>query len=218
MMMNQLFGPTMLGVGLTALVASLMSGLAANVSGFASVWTEDIYRAHLHTGQTETHYRTMGRAATIVAIGISVLASSLSFYFSNLMEHVQLIFSVFNAPFFAIFLVGMGERRITARGAFAGFLSGTGIALLHLLAVARHWIHYGSTMNSNFHAAIYAFCTTLLIGGLVSATDRSQTAIQQHTGLIFRWKMWPPVAGDRLLWALSFILLATCLALNVIWR
>ncbi len=215
-LMRVFYGPTMLGLGLTALAASLMSGLAANVSAFAAIWTADIYRGRICQHETDSHYLAVGRIAAAVAIMIGTFASYIDFLFSNLMEHVQLIFSIFGSPFWAIFLLGMTTRRTTERGAMIAFFSGTAIALLHLLAFTRGWIAYGSVMSANFHAAIYAFCTSLALGWLVSSSAFT-TSTQAQKGLVFQWRV--GVAEDSyLLWILSLLLLASCLALNLIWR
>ena len=212
-LMKLQYGPSMLGLGLTAIAASLMSGLAANVSAFAAVWTEDIYHSHLVTSKPDRHYLVMGRLATVVAIGVSLLTSYINFLFSDLMEHVQLIFSVFGAPFFAIFLLGMTTRRTNQRGAIAGFLTGTAIALLHLFAFGRGWLHYGSVMSANFYVAIYAFCTSVVVAWLVSAF--SSTAEKQRPAL----QMNLTLRGiPRLLWILSALLICACVGLNVMWR
>jgi SSS family solute:Na+ symporter len=215
-MMSLSYGPAMLGLGFTALVASLMSGVAANVSAFAALWTEDIYRAHLRKHQADSHYLMVGHMATVVAVAISVFASYANFAFSNLMEHVQLIFSVFGAPFWAIFLIGMSSRRTTERGAVIGFLSGTAVALAHLIATARGWIRYGSIMNANFHVAIYAFCTAFAVAWLVSAFN-GREHVPLRSELVFDWRL--GIHGkERILWLLSAFLLATCLTLNIIWK
>jgi SSS family solute:Na+ symporter len=211
------YGPGMLGLGITALLASLMSGLAANVSGFAAIWTGDIYRSRISRDRTDRHYLLVGRIAATVAIAVSLLTSYIDFLFSSLMEHVQLIFSVFGSPFWAIFLLGMSTRRTTGRGAIAGFLSGTAVALLHLIATSLGWLRYGSVMNANFHVAIYAFCTTFAVGWLVSAV-KPDTPAQSTTGLVFQWRTGLHDGGNRLLWILSAILLAVCALLNWIWR
>lgn len=208
------YGPVMLGLGLTAITASLMSGLAANVSAFAALWTEDIYHAHLVRQRPDRHYVHVGRIATVTAVLVSILTSYINFLFSDLMEHVQMIFSVFGAPFFAIFLVGMLTRRVNERGAIAGFLSGTAIALLHLLAFSRGWLHYGSVMTANFYVAIYAFSTSVLVAWMMSlrseAVPRTIANPLQMT-LSMR-------ATPRLLWILSVVLLMACVGMNIIWR
>lgn len=216
-LMKLFYGPAMLGLGLTALSASLMSGLASNVSAFAALWTEDIYRSHLRPGLTDAHYLRMGKIATLAAVAASLSATYLNFYFADLMEHVQLIFSVFNAPFWAIFLLGMATPSTNSRGALAGFLSGTGLALLHFVAVTQSWIHYGSAMSANFHIAIYAFLTTLLVSLVISALSR-QTEASSSTGLIFNWRPASRIQNNKLLWILSALLISTCILLNILWR
>lgn len=216
-LMKAYYGPAMLGLGLTALLASLMSGLAANVSGFAAVWTGDIYRTRISKARSDGHYLAVGRIAAIVAIVVSLLTSYIDFLFSTLMEHVQLIFSIFGAPFWAIFLLGMSSRRTTGRGAIAGFLSGTTVALLHLAATSWGLIRYGSVMNANFHVAAYAFSTTCVVGWFTSGLLPDPHA-EPTTGLVFRWRTGLSDAGSKLAWALSAILLSVCFVLNWIWR
>ena len=207
------YGPAMLGLGLTAIAASLMSGLAANVSAFAAIWTQDIYRSHLVTSKPDRHYLVMGRVATVAAITLSLLTSYINFLFSDLMEHVQLIFSVFGAPFFAVFLLGMTTRRTNERGAIAGFMAGTTVALLHLLAFSRGWLHYGSVMSANFYVAIYAFSTSVVVAWLASAGRASRNELRPSLQMSLRVRGIP-----RLLWILSALLLGACIGLNVIWR
>jgi SSS family solute:Na+ symporter len=132
------------------------------------------------------------------------------------MEHVQLIFSVFGAPFWAIFLLGMSTRRTTERGAIAGFLSGTTVAFLHVAATSFGLIRYGSVMNANFHVAIYAFGTTCIVGWFASGLLPDRRT-QATTGLVFQWRTGLR-DGGRLPWVLSAILLFVCILLNWIWR
>lgn len=216
-LMNLLYGPTMLNVGLTALVASLMSGLAANVSGFAAIWTEDIYRTRIRRDETDSHYLLVARISAAAAIVVSTAASYINFLFHDLMEHVQLIFSVFGAPFWAIFLLGISTRRTTAKGAIAGFLTGTAVGLLHLVAFTHDWIRYGSIMNANFHAAIYSFSVATVVA-LLASSDSHQSKPALTRSLVFDWRA--GVKGDRvrIIWVLSLILLLACVALNLIWR
>jgi SSS family solute:Na+ symporter len=216
-LMTSLYSPAMLGLGLTALVASLMSGLAANVSAFAAIVTGDIYRAWLAPNKSNEHYLGVARCSVVVAIVVSSSASYINFLFKNLMEHVQLIFSIFGAPFWAVFLLGMTTRRTSERGAITGFLTGTGVGLLHLLAVSRGWLHFGSLMNANFHGAIYAFIAALSVSWFGSPRGRegdflAGRRVMSSTQSILTGQ------GTGLLWTLSALLLAACLALNVFWR
>lgn len=213
-LMQALYSPALLSLGLTALAASLMSGFAANVSAFGSLWTQDIYRTSIVPHRSEAHYLRVGRMAIVAAVLISVTASYLNFLFADLMEHVQLIFSVVGAPFWAIFLLGMASRRIDERGAMAGFLSGAALSFSHSIALTRGWIHYGSTMNSNFYAAIYAFLTALAVSWLASGS----AARARSPRPMLQWGSAGLKKTPALLWILSGLLLACCVALNVYWR
>lgn len=216
-LMTVVYGPAMLGLGLTALAASLMSGLAANISAFTAIFTADLYRARWRRNETDAHYLWVARVCTVVAVLASMLTSFLNFFFSNLMEHVQLIFSIFGAPFWAIFLLGMGTRRTTERGALAGFLSGSGVALVHSLLVTFHIVNYGSRMSANFRVPIYAFCAASAVGWFASERPRDHEA-RKRFSLTFRFNRGSLAAGTWKLWVLSFLLLAACLGLNVFWR
>jgi SSS family solute:Na+ symporter len=215
-LMKLYYGPAMLGLGLTALAASLMSGLAANVSAVAAIWTEDIYRSRLHPNRTDRHYLAMGRAATVFAAIVCCCTSFIDFLFNNLMEHVQLIFSIFGAPFWAIFLLGMTTRKITERAAVVAFTGGSLFALAHLIAFATGWIHYGSVMNANFHAAIYAFVVAVVLAAVVSLCW-TEPALDRESVLVFQWRLGNSL-GTPLLWTLSVVLLGCCAALNWAWR
>lgn len=215
--MTKLYGSTYLGLGLTALAASLMSGLAANVSGVSAVWTEDLYRRHMRPDCGERHYVRMGRISTSVAMGLSAMASVISFHFADLMEHVQLIFSLLNAPFWAVFLLGITTRRTTQRGAFNGFVCGVFTGALHSLAVARGWIQYGSAMNANLHVAVYSFCTTAAVTlGMSMPGSVVDCSIPLRGGS--RWRVLSLRRGSGKLLILSSLLLAVCLLCNLLWR
>jgi SSS family solute:Na+ symporter len=219
-LMNLYYGPAMLGLGLTALAASLMSGLAANLSAVAAVWTEDIYRSRLRPNETDRHYLAMGRATTVLAAIVCCFTSFIDFLFNNLMEQVQLIFSIFGAPFWAIFLMGMLSRRMTERAALVAFTGGASFALAHTIAYAEGWIHYGSVMNANFHAAIYAFAFAVALGMLVSVLWPERGPEQRAaraSSLVFEWTPGGQLASP-LLWTLSALLLGCCAALNWVWR
>jgi hypothetical protein len=126
------FFPTgILGLGLTALLASFMSGMAGNVTAFNTVWTYDIYQAYINKRATDAHYLWMGRMATIGGIALSIGAAYLATSFNNIMDALQLVFSFVNAPLFATFLLGMFWKRTTGHAAFTGLVSGTLAALLH---------------------------------------------------------------------------------------
>ena len=120
------FFPTgILGLGLTALLASFMSGMAGNVTAFNTVWTYDIYQAYINKKGTDAHYLWMGRMATIGGVALSIGAAYAVTNFNNIMDALQLVFSIVNAPLFATFLLGMFWKRTTGHGAFTGLIAGT---------------------------------------------------------------------------------------------
>ena len=131
MMMARYYPEGMLGLGLTALMASFMSGMAGNVTAFNTVWTYDLYQSYLKPGASDAHYLSVGRATTVVGTLLSVAAAYLAMRFNNIMDMLQLIFSFVNAPLFATFLLGMFWKRTTGHGAFWGLVAGTLAATMH---------------------------------------------------------------------------------------
>src|SRR5437588_32795 len=131
MMLGHYFPTGMLGVGLTALMASFMSGMAGNVTAFNTVWTYDIYQSYIKRGASDQHYLWMGRMATVFGIAISIAAAYVTTRFNNIMDMLQLVFAFVNAPLLATFLLGMFWKRATGHGAFLGLLAGMLAAALH---------------------------------------------------------------------------------------
>ncbi len=110
----------MLGVGITALIASFMSGMAGNVTAFNTVWTFDIYQAHIRRNAPEGHYLLVGRLTTVAGILASVATAYVARGYNSIMDLLQLVFSFVNAPLFATFFLGMFWKRATGHGAFWG--------------------------------------------------------------------------------------------------
>ncbi len=131
MMLIHYFPAGMLGLGLTALLASFMSGMAGNVTAFNTVWTYDIYQSYIRRGASDKHYLWMGRFATVFGIGLSVAAAYVAAAFNNILELLQLVFAFVNAPLFATFALGMFWKRATGHGAFVGLVAGTLAAVVH---------------------------------------------------------------------------------------
>src|SRR6202158_5169195 len=125
------FPTGILGLGLTALLASFMSGMAGNVTAFNTVWTHDLYQSYINKTASDEHYLWMGRMATIFGIALSVATAYMATRFNNIMDMLQLVFAFVNAPLFATFLLGMFWKRNTGHGAFSGLLAGTCAAALH---------------------------------------------------------------------------------------
>jgi SSS family solute:Na+ symporter len=125
LMLARYCGPGLMGLGITALIAGFMSGMAGNVSAFATVWTYDIYRALFRKDAEDSHYVAMGRWCTIVGVLVSIGTAYLVMQFKSIMDYVQALFSFFIAPLFGTVLLGMLWKRATPAGGFWGLLAGT---------------------------------------------------------------------------------------------
>jgi solute:Na+ symporter, SSS family len=227
------FFPTgILGLGLTALLASFMSGMAGNVTAFNTVWTYDIYQAYINKKATDAHYLWMGRMATIGGVALSIGAAYLVTNFNNIMDALQLVFSIVNAPLFATFLLGMFWKKTTGHAAFTGLLSGTAAALIHhgltLPADAVPGIHggwitvvhrYPSDMAQNFWTAIFAFSTNLLVTIAVSLITKPRPE-PELVGLVY--SLTPKPVETHLSWyqkpaTLAVAVLAILIVLNLVF-
>jgi SSS family solute:Na+ symporter len=176
-MLARYYPEGLLGLGLTALLASFMSGMAGNVTAFNTVWTYDLYQGHLNPGASDEHYLRMARAATVAGVALSIVTAYLAMRFNNIMDMLQLVFSFVNAPLLATFLLGMFWARATGHGAFWGLAGGTLAAAFHyevtsvagsgsLLPKLALLHTYPSDMAQNFWGAIWAWtaCMVLTIG------------------------------------------------------
>jgi SSS family solute:Na+ symporter len=187
------FYPTgMLGVGLTALMASFMSGMAGNVTAFNTVFTYDIYQTHIRPGRPDHHYLTVGRVTTVVGVALSIATAYLAQYYNSINDLLQLVFSFVNAPLFGTFLLGMFWKRTSGHGAFCGLLSGTvAAAITHGCTLAEGkggWIttlyEFPSSMAQNFWIAIMAWTTCFVVTILVSLVTRPRPEKELH-GLVY---------------------------------
>ncbi|HEY2038991.1 MAG TPA: sodium:solute symporter family protein [Edaphobacter sp.] len=226
------FPTGILGLGLTALLASFMSGMAGNVTAFNTVWTYDIYQAYINKRATDAHYLWMGRMATIGGILLSIAAAYAATSFNNIMDALQLVFSFVNAPLFATFLLGMFWKRTTGHAAFTGLLSGTAAALIHhgltlpadaVPGIHGGWImplhHYPSDMAQNFWTAIFAFSVNLLVTIAVSLITRPR---QEHELVGLVYSLTPKPTENHLNWyqkpsTLAYVVLAMLIILNLVF-
>ena len=228
-----------LGLALTALMASFMSGMAGNVTAFNTVWTYDIYQSYIRPGQSDRHYFRMGQLATVVGIGLSVLTAYAVTKFNNIMDLLQAVFAIVNAPLFATFLLGMFWRRATGHGAFYGLLAGTAAAAVHhgltvpqgaatllkggWLAAALHVpvLHtYLQDMAQNFWAAIWAWTVCFSVTVIISLATRRLKTDDELRGLVYA--LTPRVTEHGVSWwrrpaALGAVILAAVLALNIVF-
>ncbi|HEU5351050.1 MAG TPA: sodium:solute symporter family protein [Terracidiphilus sp.] len=184
-MLLHYFPTGILGLGLTALLASFMSGMAGNVTAFNTVFTYDLYQSYIHKNASDRHYLNVGRWATVGGILLSIATAYAAIYFNNIMDTLQLVFSFVNAPLFATFLLGMFWKRATGHGAFAGLVCGTLAAIVHhgltlpaeaFRGIHGGWImvlhHYPSDMAQNFYGAIWAFSVNFIVTIVVSLMTR----------------------------------------------
>lgn len=180
-MLFRYFPSGMLGIGLTALLASFMSGMAGNVTAFNTVWTYDIYQSYIRKGQSDAHYLHMAHFATVFGVLLSIGTAYFAAAFNNIMDVLQLVFAFVNAPLFATFLLGMFWKRATGHGAFFGLLSGIVAAAIHQgltlpagssPGIKGGWItvlhSYPSEMAQNFWTAIWAWTTCFVVTIIVS--------------------------------------------------
>jgi SSS family solute:Na+ symporter len=176
LMLARYCGPGLLGLGITALIAGFMSGMAGNVSAFTTVWTYDIYRALIKKNGSDGHYVNMGRWSTVVGVIISVGTAYLVMDFKSIMDYVQALFSFFIAPLFGTVILGMLWKRATSQGGFWGLLAGTlssiGMwawvkvdpAALRYVALSPH----ARDMAENMYRALWSWVICVLATVVVS--------------------------------------------------
>ncbi len=191
-LMAKFYPAGLLGVGLTGLMASFMSGMAGNVTAFNTVFTYDIYQSYIRKNAPDHHYLTVGRMTTIAGVVLSIAAAYVARRYNNIMDLLQLVFGFVNAPLFGTFLLGMFWKRTTANGAFFGLVSGTVAASATWgLTVAEgkggvfgNLYTFPSTMAQNFWIAIAAFGTCVLVTTLVSLVTTPR-ADRDMEGLVY---------------------------------
>jgi SSS family solute:Na+ symporter len=226
------FPTGILGLGLTALIASFMSGMAGNVTAFNTVWTYDIYQSYIHPGASDRHYLWVGRITTVVGIILSILAAYAATRFNNMMNMLQLVFAFVNAPLLATFLLGMFWKRTTGHGAFSGLVLGTSAAALqHALTLPKDavpgikggWLAvlqvYPSDMAQNLWKAIIAFSVCLIVTIAVSLFTQPRDE-RELVGLVYSLTERPKDEGGS--WytrpaVVGIAVLAMTLALNFLF-
>jgi SSS family solute:Na+ symporter len=237
LMLGHYFPSGMLGLGLTALMASFMSGMAGNVTAFNTVWTYDIYQSYINPKKSDHHYLWMGRAATVWGIALSVAAAYAATRFNNIMDLLQLVFAFVNAPLFATFLLGMFWRRATGHGAFVGLLCGTLAAAIHhgltrpvappgfaVPLIKGGWLHgvhvYPSEMAQNFWAAIVAWTSCFVVTIVVSLLTPQRRSDESLRGLVY--SLTPRTREHGVAWyrqpaALAAAVLVSVIVLNIVF-
>ena len=174
----------MLGIALAGLLAAFMAGVAANVSAFNTVVTYDIWEPYVKGGQSDDYYLRFGRIATVVGIGIGIGTALIASGYNNIMDYIQLLFSFFNAPLFATFIIGMFWKRMTPWAGFWGLVAGT------VGAAAAHFLHTGGVINlgsdqaAAFWGAIAAFVADAVVTVIVSMVTQPKP-IEELQGLVY---------------------------------
>jgi len=227
-LMAQFYPSGMLGVGLTALMASFMSGMAGNVTAFNTVFTYDIYQGYIRKGAPDKHYLKVARITTVVGTGLSLATAYLATHFNDIMDFLQLVFGFVNAPLFATFLLGMFWKRTTGHGAFTGLLTGTSVAALTWCStvaegrggVIHNWHTFPSAMAQNFWIAILAWSSCFVVTVLVSLVTKPK-AESELVGLVYGLTQMPRQEGVpwyRRPGPLAVVVIVVLIGLNLWFR
>jgi SSS family solute:Na+ symporter len=192
LMLARYCGPGLLGLGITALIAGFMSGMAGNVSAFATVWTYDIYRALIRKEASDAHYVAMGRWCTLLGVLVSIGTAYLVMQFLSIMDYVQALFSFFIAPLFGTVLLGMLWKRATPAGGFWGLFAGTASSIamwawVKLNPAALAYIALSSNardMAENMYRALWSWIICVAVTVMVSMVTRPKPD-RELVGLVY---------------------------------
>jgi len=192
LMLARYCGPGLLGLGITALIAGFMSGMAGNTSAFATVWTYDLYRSFIRKDASDDHYVKMGRWCTILGVLISIGTAYLVMKFGSIMDYVQALFSFFIAPLLGTVLLGMLWKRASPAGGFWGLLCGTvsSIGMWALVRANPHMLSYialsshAKDMAENMYRALWSWIVCVIVTVVVSLLTRPMP-VEALTGLVY---------------------------------
>src|SRR5262245_41647180 len=221
-------GPGLLGLGITALIAGFMSGMAGNVSAFTTVWTYDIYKPLINNKGSDHHYVNMGRWTTVIGVLISVGTAYLVMQFASIMDYVQALFSFFIAPLFGTVILGMLWKRATGPGGFLGLLCGTLCSIsmwawvkidptaLRYVAFSPH----AKALAQDMFQALWSFLVCVLVTFVVSMTTKPKPDAELE-GLVYGLTKVPsvgnvPIYQKPLFWA--GVVTVLFFALNIYFR
>jgi SSS family solute:Na+ symporter len=227
LMMVRYLGPGLLGLGITALIAGFMSGMAGNVSAFSTVWTYDIYKPLLNKKGTDSHYVLVGRLSILIGVAVSIGAAYLVMHAHGIMDYVQALFSIFIAPLLATILLGMFWKRATKWAGFIGLL--TGIVFSASLFM---WVKLvpsalasvalspdAKPMAENVFRALWAFLFSFIVVVVVSLLTKPRP-VAELEGLVYGATKLPkeepvPFYRNEYMWAILVVVLFA--ALNIIF-
>ena len=175
LLMNEYLPNGMLGLALVGLIAAFMAGVAANVSAFNTVVTYDLWEPYVRSGKSDDYYLSFGRIATVAGIVIGIATALIASGYNNIMDYIQLLFSFFNAPLFATFIIGMFWKRMTPWAGFFGLIAGTLAAVIaHYGAANWGWSDLGSDQAAAFWGAIVAFVVDAIVSVGVTFVTQAQ--------------------------------------------
>jgi len=213
LMLARYCGPGLLGLGITALIAGFMSGMAGNTSAFATVWTYDLYRSFIRKNASDNHYVKMGRWCTILGVLISIGTAYLVMKFGSIMDYVQALFSFFIAPLLGTVLIGMLWKRATPAGGFWGLLCGTcsSIGMWALVRADPRMLSYialssrAKDMAENMYRALWSWIVCATVTIVVSLLTRPKP-VEELTGLVYGCTQLPseghlPIWKRPIFWA-----------------
>ena len=194
LMLIRYCGPGLLGLGITALVAGFMSGMAGNVSAFSTVWTYDIYGAFINKKASDKSLRRHGPLVDrIVGMLISIMAQpTCSSTPAGIMDYVQALFSFFIAPLFGTVILGMLWKRATKAGGFWGLLAGTVSSItmfvwVHNVPSALRFVAMSEDakpMAENLYRALWSWIICVLVTIAVSLAGKPM-ADAELSGLVY---------------------------------
>lgn len=227
LMMVRYMGPGLLGLGITALIAGFMSGMAGNVSAFSTVWTYDIYKPLINKKGSDSHYVMVGRMSILIGVAVSILAAYLVMAMHGIMDYVQALFSIFVAPLLAVILFGMFWKRATKLAGFLGLLLGIVFSASLFL-----WVKFdpaalanialspdAKPMAENVFRALWAFCFATIVIVLVSLMTKPKP-VAELEGLVYGATKLPteepvPFYKNEYMWAVLVVIIFA--ALNILF-
>jgi SSS family solute:Na+ symporter len=222
LLMNEYLPNGMLGIALTGLMASFMAGVAANVSAFNTVMTTDLIEPYLKRDQPDEYYVRMGRIVTIVGVVVAIATALIASSYQNLMNYLQALFSIFNAPLFATFIIGMFWKRMTSSAALWSLVAGTVAALVTYIGYKfTGWFSFSTDLNESFWGAGAAFVAAGVVAFGVTLVTAPKP-VRELKGLVWGMANRPTGAGALAMqrevwWQSAAVLGAAAIALGALF-
>jgi SSS family solute:Na+ symporter len=204
----------LLGLGITALLSSFMSGMAGNVTAFNTVWTYDIYQNYIAPGRSDRHYLRAGRLVTLIGIVISIATAYSARAFPNIFEYWALLSGIFVGAPFGTFVLGVVTRRVHGTAAFAGMLIGITADIAHYVLYEFGYLHYGSALAMDFYGAAWGFAANVATALILTAIGPSRPPVEP---LLSSWQRTGGKPWLRTPEALAAFSFAVMVALNLIF-